>query len=454
MRDDLNSKPHEGGHLAIRGPEKGSGRGLRDLRQHNRRVVLGLLKQDGITSRSTLARRAGLSLPSLIDIVQELVGEGVIEELGSGPSNGGRPPMLLRLRPSSMAAIGFSVGIEAVAGVVTDLNAQVMAENQRSSMLLAGKEGLRKQLVEMEEELLARALTLSDRVLGIGLAVPAAVLESQGHAFAVRTNRGVQRIQPHELVIPSLRKSIAVDNYANALAVGEHMYGSAQGARHVLCVVLQHAPGSALILNGELYRGRDGAAGEVAHMLIDPSGPSCACGRRGCLTAFVGHRRILRQAMAKAAVVGARKVGDTEVGALSATGVIQAACDNDAIAGEVMLEVGRYLGVAIANLSLVVNPDLVVLGGPSVRAPQVLPAIEYVLRERLSDPPPVRLGTLGDDAPAVGAAAMVLSQLFSPLSSPELGQSRERRPRAEPTPISGRTSRAPAEAPADEAQGA
>lgn len=176
-------------------------------------------------------------------------------------------------------------------------------------------------------------------------------------------------------------------------------------------------------MGGDLRRGANGGAGEIGHTLIDPNGPRCGCGMYGCLEAFVGRAAIARRAQRTLKLEGRAEMGGKGPDQLKAEDVIRAALEGDQQAREILRETGRYLGVGIANAVNIFDPSLVVVGGSTVRAGDLLldPAIEVVRQRALSEVAKnVRIvaGGLGEDAGAIGAAALVLRDLFT-VSTPQ-----------------------------------
>jgi glucokinase len=209
-----------------------------------------------------------------------------------------------------------------------------------------------------------------------------------------------------------------IENDANAGAYAEYRLGAGRGSRHMVLVAVGTGVGGGLILDGRLYHGASGGAGEVGHMIVDPAGALCGCGRKGCLEAVASGTALDKAAAQIAAsepnglVAGiARREGDTP----NARILVQAATEGDASALAALRRAGGFLGAGLTNLVNVLNPDVIVIGG-SVRksALYVQTAVETLQREafaqHLAD---VRIAEaeLGDDAPAIGAALIALENL-------------------------------------------
>lgn len=394
-----------------------------DLRRHNRALVLELVRTRGPVSRADLTRLVCLSMPGVAELVDDLLRDGLVEEAGVGPSTGGRRPTLLRLVPKSRCAVGLSIGTRTLNAVVTDLDASVEARLTLPSEVARGQEALKEQVEDAVGRMLEEASGKLGGVLGIGLALPAPILAHEGGAFSPPSYPGWGRLQLDEFVAHRFGVRALVDNYANAVALGEHLFGVGRGVRNMFCVVLQRGVGGAAVIDGRLYRGANGGAGEIGDTLVDPAGPRCEeCGKYGCLSAYVGRPAIARRAESALRLVGGREMAGRAPDRLKAEDVVEAALRGDNLARRVLEETGEYLGVGLANVVDLFDPELVVVGGPTMRAGSILldPATR-VVRQRakpgLAERVRIVAGRLGADAGAVGAAALVLNKLF-PISVP------------------------------------
>lgn len=403
--------------MAIRDATQLAGRASGDLRRHNRAVVLELVRKHGPISRAELARAGRLSIPAVMDIVGALVAEGLVTETGIGPSSGGRRPVLLELVAQAHCAIGLEVGAQTITAVVTDLHAAVKGRLEVASEMARGPEALMAQLKAVLDDVLAQHTRPFGGILGIGLALPAPVLTSSARTFSPPSYPGWGQLQISELVAAEFRVPVLIDNDAKAAALGELLFGAGRSARNMFYVIADRGIGGAAIVNGDLYRGWDGGAGELGHMLIDLDGPQCGCGRFGCLEAFVGRDAITRRAARALKLGGRTELAGQHLDTLMAEDVIVAGLAGDALARAVLDETGRFLGIGISNMINLLNPELVVLGGDTMRAGDlILDPVRDVVQQRalpgLAEQVQIVTGQLGQDASAIGAAALVLRELF------------------------------------------
>jgi predicted NBD/HSP70 family sugar kinase len=357
-------------------------------------------------------------MPSVMEITDVLIGEGLIREIGRGPSTGGRPPLLVELVPDAYCAIGVEVGARTLTTVVTDLNAKVEFRSQSPSPMKDGPGRLLEQLKTNLREAFEHVPSGTGRHLGIGLALPAPILLSEGVFFSPPSFPGWGRLQLADMVAEDYGFQVLVDNDANAAALGEHLFGAGRGAENMFYVIMNRGVGGAAIVEGGLYRGANGGAGEIGHTLVDLEGPKCGCGRYGCLEAFAGRAAIAARARRALKLAGSREMAGRDPDQVKIDDVIEAAVAGDELAVEILRETGEYTGMGISNMVNFLDPELVVVGGATMKASDLIlqPASEVVRRRALpgmADRVKIVAGELGQNASAVGAAALVLRNLFA-----------------------------------------
>jgi len=253
---------------------------------------------------------------------------------------------------------------------------------------------------------------------GVGVGAPGTVDVQHGVVHACVNVAGWHDVPLRRHLERRLRCRCAVDNDANLLTLGEWRFGSGRGATQLVGVTLGTGIGGGLLFDGRLVRGASGSAGEIGHMVIDRRGPRCGCGRRGCLEALVGTAAIVRMAR-RAIRRGAEPLGTL---AREAQGCVvprmvgRAARAGDRLAREVWEKFGRRLGIGLANVVNVVNPDRIVIGGGVANNWALFaPALRRTLRAEAFEVPAraVRVvrASLGDRAGIIGAAVLVWNEI-------------------------------------------
>lgn len=401
-------------------PIRGTGGLIKSL---NRSRILECLQQDGPLSRVDLAQRTGISLPAVSHLVAELEKEELIVCVGKGQSSGGRPPVLYAYNFQVAYVIGLDVGGTKIAGGISDLKGNLLAVDtiptfapENASVPVAHR------LKRLIDGLLEQAHVDARKVMGVGVGVPGIPNTEKG---TVRLAPGLapdQRLPAdgEELDLVSYIREqfgwpVHMDNDVNAILRGERWKGALQGARHALCVTIGTGIGAGLLVNGDVYPGALGAAGEIGYSLIGTLGPVVRSDGYGPLESFAAGPGIARrylercQAGADAASTGsptsahgARKV--------TARTVAEAAARGEPLALEIWRETAEVLGVALANAAMLVNPEVVVIGGGVARAPErlLLEPVRRIVETLVPYPPKVVASALGEKAGVLGAVATAL----------------------------------------------
>jgi predicted NBD/HSP70 family sugar kinase len=313
------------------------------------------------------------------------------------------------------------LSVHTISCVVTDLDANVLRYIEPALVPPSPRdpEATIAATIGAIDDVLRLANIEPNRLLGIGLGVNGTVDQEAG----------VSRLAPHfgwhdvPLAEPiSARFGIPVhlENDARTLTIAEQWFGAGRDVDHFATVVVGYGIGAGLVTNRQLYRGAIGAAGEFGHSVVHPDGPLCSCGKRGCLEAFAGVPAILREIEAALAAGCSSVLAGSKPLTLEA--VAQAAQEGDGLALEVLATAGAWLGIGVANLVNVANPELIVMNGEALALGRpYLDPMESALRERafdsLADSLRIVLEPGGNELWARGAACIVLSSLFTSLES-------------------------------------
>ncbi len=372
------------------------------LRLANRRRVVDAVRGLGAVTQARIARETALAPSTVSSIVKELT---ACDLLTVEPDHGGRRGQRVRFSASAGHLLGVDVGHRHVAVALADLNLEILAQRRAE---LSPRHGAREVLDTvrgMADELRDELGIPAERVLRAGIGLPAPV-DAQGRGLDSAV------ILPHwsgldvrELAAHVLGCPVVVENDANAGAVSEHALGAGRGARDMAYLKVSHGVGAGLVLGGTLYRGATGAAGEIGHITLDERAGLCRCGNRGCLETFVSSAAVLELVRPSGQPVE------------SVSDVVDAALAGDPGCSRVVSDTGRVIGVVVAQLCNLLNPELVVLGGDLARAGELLlePLRTAVDRYTLHGSSPVRVvpSELGPRAHLTGA--LLLAREDTPL---------------------------------------
>jgi len=390
------------------------------IRAINKQRVLRLIRSAGSISRADLAEQTGLTRPTVSAVVAELLEEGWVEELGTGESSGGRPPILLRFNPQARWVIGAELGAGHVRAVLADLAGTVV---RRVKYRVESAD----PMVEVDRveravrELIARVpeTRMPVPVAGVGLGITGLVDRKAGTwryspHFTVRDLPVVKHLEDR-LVLP-----VWIENDARAMAWGERSFGAARGIDNMAYIRVGVGLGAGIIIDGQLYAGAHEGAGEIGHTHVTDNGPRCRCGSDGCLETLasataIAHRAVERIKAGEESLIS--HLVDGDLSRVIATVVIEAADAGDRVARETLAEAGRYLGMGIGSMINLLNPAMVIVGGGTSRAgePLMTPLRDAAFRRvlpGLRDRVPILPTALGEDSCPLGGAALVIEEIF------------------------------------------
>lgn len=383
------------------------------VRSINLSTVLRCVWDGRPLSRVAIAARTGLNKATVSSLVNELGQRGLIREIGQNEASGGRPARLLDLNADAGAMIGVEIGVDFIHVVLTDFLARVRWRERREVAPAAGREAIIAAVLAMLDDAVAQAA--GARLLGIGLALPGMVDVSSG-VLIFSPNLQWRNVPLRQMIAERFRVPAFVDNDANAAALGERLFGAARTVDDFIYVIIGIGIGAGIFVNGQLYRGAGGYAGEVGHtnLLLDSSRP-CRCGKRGCWETLANQYALVERV--QAALAANRPSVLAGDGRLTIERIGQAAARGDEVARQALAETGAYVGVGIANLITLFNPRLVLVGGAmyDVMA-YLLPAIrqkvaECAMKEMLQMVT-IEPAAAGRDACTIGAVALITQDVL------------------------------------------
>jgi predicted NBD/HSP70 family sugar kinase len=387
------------------------------LRQHNLALVAQCIAAAEPVSRAGIAAATGLTKTTVSSLVDDLVGAGLVTERGPEASGRiGRPPSALALNRSGFVGVGLEINVDYLAVCVANLVGEVRTlRTRRRDNRGQSPARVLGRAVRMANNAIAAAQAAGLTVAGLAVAVPG----------PVETDRGLVRLAPNlgwvdvpvaeilagRLATPDL--PVLVDNEANLAALGELWYGGHDDLDDFVHVSGEIGVGAGIVIGGELFRGVRGFAGEVGHVTVQPDGPRCRCGARGCLEQLAGQEAILRAA----GVAGAVGTSLGQPGG-SVAELLAAARAGDPRTLRAVAAAGRALGLALAATVNVVDPGTVVLGGlyaslePWLREPLAAELSERAITQRWS-PARVLASRLGPNAAVRGATGAVVKRMLA-----------------------------------------
>jgi len=329
------------------------------VRLGSREQHLGALFEAVLTrgplSRRDAARLTGLSPASVTKLVKPMITHGYLVERDREAGVPGRPQIPLQVDAERHYAVGVKLMEGELVGVMADLHAEVQSSH-RLKYPDTSPEGVVDAIEELTATLLGRSPEAGDRLLGLGIGLGGHV-DGEAGMVVHAPFLGWHDVPLQQLVADRMGVDVVIENDVNALAVAEQWFGSGSTFQSFAVVTLGVGVGCAFVLDGKLWRGASGAAGELGHMVVTPEGRVCHCGKRGCLEAMVGDEGLVA-AMSQATGRRYTKVSQ----------VVSAAHAGDQHARAVFADAGVSLGRAISTLLNLLNPPMVVLSGEGIAA--------------------------------------------------------------------------------------
>ena len=337
------------------------------MRAQHSRLILNLLWSEREVSRADLARHTGLSRSTVSAIVNELLSTRLVAETRTGVSSGGRRPIMLAFQDRASFIVGIELGATHVSCVLTDLRCDVRASWSAPAPTREDPEvALEKMAMGVKSVLEADGVDPS-LLVGLGVAVPSPVdRERPGELLPLV----VPKWKGYNIVTHLQRRfkrPVFVDNDANLGALAELWWGAGSRVEDLAYIKVATGIGAGLIIDGQIFRGSSGVAGEIGHTSIDPNGPLCICGLRGCLATLMGTAALLERTKDEIRAGRSDRPAPANIDEL-----VNGALDGDPIFVDLIHYAGDKLGVGIANMLNLLNPKMVIIGGGIARAGDLL----------------------------------------------------------------------------------
>ena len=376
------------------------------IKIENRKLVFAcIFDQPGI-SRPQITNLTKLSAASVGRIADELLGEGLISEYDSDAGNVGRRPTLLRVCGESVPALAVELDRDKQVCAAVDLTGRVHCRTERDFYALEHTPRELCELVrEMADEVMAKPGLAGKRFSGVGVALPGLIDIDSGTLLLGSQFRW------HDVPIGAILRelfpdmTVTLDNEMNARALAESLYGAIRHEQNAVMLGLGSGVGAGIIANGRIYRGNDNMAGEVGHIVMDPNGKMCECGRYGCLQTFVADLALIEDARRFNRDAG---IDD----------IMRASDAGEQWAVSIIDRFVRYTKTAISYFTSLLNPGVVVLSGQLLEDYPVLK--EWLLREYpsqawkpFSTPSRLIMSSLGRDGAIIGAGMQLLRKVYN-----------------------------------------
>jgi len=370
------------------------------VKKMNSYIVLACIRKHSPVSRAQISELTGLNKATVSSLVNELLENNLVLEIGPGESSGGRKPVLLLFNERAGYAIGIDLGVNYIRAVLADLNGNVVIERYEK-LKQQHRELAFDALTANIDALMSQTPESTYGIVGIGVGAPGIVDQDGNILFA--PNMKWREVPLQHMLNERYHLPVIIDNEANAGAQGEQKYGAGKGIRNLVYLSVGYGIGSGMILDKELYKGTSGFSGELGHLSIAYDGKECSCGNLGCWELYASEKALLEEA--------------SPLGYEGLDELIAAAQKGDANVLKIFESIGRFLGIGIANIINTLNPDCVMIGNRMSRAAQwIMPAIQQTVQQRAlsfhSEELKILFAELKEHSAVRGAAYYAIDRFF------------------------------------------
>ncbi len=397
-----------------------------NVKNLNKLAVLDLIRfSPGGISRAGLADRLGISRAAVTAIVKDLLEQELILEGRLRNEGAGRPPIMLQMNPQRGYVLGIDMGATHLRLTLADLGARVLQEEEHPFDIARGPAASLESLNTRIADLLARTGLEASALTAIGIGVPGPVRSEEGMVLAPPIMPGWDRYPIRESLAEVWQRPVVLNNDAELGALGEWAYGAGRDFKNVAFIKIGTGIGAGLILDNRIYQGANGSAGEIGHITVEENGPQCQCGNYGCLEALAGGRAIAEQARSLVARGLATQLAHlSPLEDLTAQDVAIAARKGDLAAQRIFNRAGKYIGIGIASLVNLFNPEIVIVGGGVAQVGDMLmEPIRQTVRQRAltASTRNLRLSTalLGRRSASMGAVVQAITVALYQLAAGE-----------------------------------
>lgn len=337
------------------------------MNKMNKVQILSIIHNEKTISRADISKVTGLTPPTVTRIVEQLIHqEELVKYVGIGDSNGGRPPMIFSFNGSENFVIAIDLGATLIRGVLSDLNNDIQMEIQVNTDLENGYEMIMDNVAIVIERLLNKRGLNRDKVLGVGLGV-AGLIDRMKGTIDYSPDFGWEAVDISNSLHQRIKLPFICDHVTRLMALGELNYGLGKNYRNFAVIDIGYGIAAGIVVDGKLVYGSQGRAGEFGHFIVDPKSKiQCKCGSYGCLEALASGRYIAtlgKELFSNKKSQTLIELCNNDINAIDAKLVFEAARAGDKHANEIVESVTNYVGIGIASLVNLLDPEVIFLGG-------------------------------------------------------------------------------------------
>jgi predicted NBD/HSP70 family sugar kinase len=374
-------------------------------------------------SQAEIAKALQLQPSTVLRITADFIQEELIVQMGLGKSNskGGRRATLLELNKEGAFAVGVDLNSEEIIAVIMNFVGAVVGEIRKPCPSDRGSVKVMEVLKEAIQELLASHSSSVGKIVGIGVSVPGKVNSHEGMSLYAVNFKDWHNVPIARKLEEDFQLPVYIEHDMRSMAFGEMWFGKAHG--NMLCLGLRDGVGLGLVLNGELYRGSNQAAGDFGHVIVEPDGPQCSCGRKGCLETLASEKAILKKVRDYARREQLSSIEGIAVDEVDISVIYGAFKRGDHMIVKFVQEAANYLGRALCDQARVLDPQIIVIGGHILASSheflQMVRSTFTSMQPNYADfVPKIESAAFGEKSIAIGSASQIMSRLFKPNMKP------------------------------------
>ncbi|WP_160679410.1 ROK family protein [Clostridium sp. C8-1-8] len=325
------------------------------IRSSNIKLIINLLFNKRELTKQEIAKETGLSIPTVINITNELIEEGLLEESGVGLSSGGRKPIIITFNPNSKYSFGVEINSKYIRIILTNLDANILEDevirfNDAFKLNENNITNIFDEICKIIKVISLKRSINESNILGVGFSLPGTVNEEKLF-LELAPNLYVKNLDFH-YIEEKLNMKVYVENEANSAALAELRLGIAKDMRNLVYISIREGVGTGIVVSGYLYKGKNKRAGEFGHMTVEKDGKCCTCGKKGCWEVYTSSEVILEEY---------NKISENKVKSFEDFFELIDTVDEKAM--KVWNQYLDYLATGIHNIILILDPHYIVLGG-------------------------------------------------------------------------------------------
>ena len=378
--------------------------------------ILGLCINEGDFSLADLSKEIGTSIPTTTKLVEELLEEGLLQDMGKQGTNGGRRPSIYGLNPAAGYFVGVDIRRKFISYAITDFKGSTIGYYEQLPFSVQNSEDSFRELCSYLKESLKSNGTDPEKVLAYGINLTGRVNNETGYCFSyfIGEDKPIASVLEDEL-----KKPVFVENDSRAMTYGEYIRGAANEEKNMLFINVAWGLGMGMIIDGRLSYGKSGFSGEIGHFPFMNNDQICHCGKNGCLETGASGSAVHRIFMEKLNEGRSSMLSEKHAKGekIHIEDIIDAVKEEDVLAIEVIEEIGTVLGRAIAGLINIFNPELIVIGGNVAEAREYLllpikSAIQKHSLNIINSDTTIKFSKLGKKAGTIGSCMLSRSKFL------------------------------------------